>query len=323
MPKQKNLLRIGPIVVLVAVLPCCVDAMRRPLRTLAETTKGDGTKYTSADEGQLFSGRVRNIRQGQGRGDTGEIWLTEVPDETSYVYGPEGEQLVTRNVNLVVEASVTFDSIEGEYEYGYTLYNPRSSPRGAQDFEIAFDPGLPFSSFQAPQARPYHWSAWARRKDTNPESWRRDGRPTRWSGEMSVAESLDGFSFRSLVLPGVCHCWSRVIIFDVESFFLGGNTVGPVAPPDTFDVGKFLERLKNIIDMSLTEGWIESEKVAQDLREKLELAQKAVNNEDLAELKSTLEQMLREIEGQRNRSLLSESFGLLKYNIQYWLNQLE
>ena len=105
--------------------------------------------------------------------------------------------------------------------------------------------------------------------------------------------------------------------------FLGGKTLGPVAPPDTFSPQKFLERLSSITDESLKEGWIEDKKVAQELKKRLESARQAAETEDQNRLESTLRGLLKKVEEERDRSLLSEAYALLKYNVQYWLDQLK
>jgi len=260
------------------------------------------------------------------RGFTGyeeEVWLVETEDGTLYIDVPEGRRMITLGVNVIVQAEVTFDLTKGDYRYHYALHNLKTSPREASDFEVVFDPSLPFSDFTAPQTKPNPWDAWGREKEINPESWERAGRPLRWWGTLSMGESLGGFSFRSPVLPGIVHCWSRVVIPHSGGVFLEGRTLGPIAPPEEFESQKFLERLSSIIDESLAEGWIEDKKVAQDLKKRLESARQAIESRDKKRLESTLKDLLKKVEQEKDRSLLSEAYALLKYNVQYWLDQLK
>ncbi|TET81091.1 hypothetical protein E3J38_04530 [candidate division TA06 bacterium] len=319
MHRRKTLWCLCVFLAVFIVLPRSGFCKRRPLLNLIEAPEGEGRRYVAAQEGQFFRTSVLYIRQGQGRKDTTEIWFVEVPDETSYVHG----YMLTRNVNVIVEAAVTFDSTTKDYRYRYTLQNLEGSPREAGVFEVAFDPSLPFSDFVAPQTSRHPWQAWARWKQTNPEFWERSGRPLRWHGTLTLGESLGGFSYRSPVLPGIVHCWSNCFIPDGRSFFLRGNTPGPVASPDPFDPQKFLERLSAIIDESLKEGWIEDENVAEDLKKRLESAREAIESGNEKRLKSILSALPEKVEEEKDRSLLSEAYGLLKYNIQYWLDQLK
>jgi len=302
-------------------LPHSGFGKRRPLCTLTEAPKGEGKRYIPSEEGQMFRGTILEGKRIGLREDTTEIWLVETSDESSYVDLATGRQMVTRNVNLVVEAQVTFDSTRKDYWYEYILHSLKGSPREVRDFEVVFDPSLPFSDFTAPKTKPNPWIAWAWRRERNPEYWERAGRPLRWYGFLTFGESLAGFSFRSPILPGIVHCWSMVIIPHARLVFLGGNTLGPVAPPDTFDPQKFLGRLSSMIDESLKEGWIEDGNVVQDLEKGLESARGAVKSGDEKQLESTLRDLLEKVEKEKGRSLLSEAYALLKYNVQYWLDQ--
>ena len=320
MKQQKRLWSVCIFLVMCFVLPHSGFGKRRPLRTLIEAAKGQGTRYVAAEEGHMFRVFVHYLRQGQGREDTADIWLVEVPDDTSYAQG----YMLTRNVNVIAQAEVTLDSTRKDYLYKYTLHNLKGSFQGAHDFEVAFDASLPFSDFTAPQTKPNRWSAWGQWKEKNPESWKRMGRPLRWWGELRPDRPLPGFSFRSPILPGIVHCWSRVVIkHGSDLVFLQAQTTGPVAPPDPFDSGKFVERLGTIFDESLSEGWVEDESVAEDLKKKLESAREAVESGDKKRLESILRALLKKVEEEKDRSLLSEAYALLKYNVQYWLERLE
>ena len=320
MKKQKKLWCLCVFLAVFIVLPYSGFAKRRPLRTLIEAAKGQGTRYVAAEEGQMFQVTVLYLRRGQGREDTADIWLVEVTDDTSYAQG----YMLTRNVNVIAQAEVTLDSTRKDYLYQYTLHKLKGSFRGARGFEVAFDPGLPFSDFTAPQTKPNPWSAWGQWKEKNPESWERMGRPLRWWGRLRPDRPLPGFSFRSPILPGIVHCWSGVVILHSNDLvLLQGQTTGPVAPPDPFDPQEFLERLSSIIDESFWEGWIEDKRLAEDLKKRLESAREAIESGNEKRLKSILRALLTKVEEEKDRSLLSEAYALLKYNIQYWLDQLK
>ena len=320
MHRRKTLWCLCVFLAVFIVLPHSGFAKRRPLRTLIEAAKGQGTRYVAAEEGQMFQVTVLYLRRGQGREDTADIWLVEVTDDTSYAQG----YMLTRNVNVIAQAEVILDSTRKDYLYKYTLRNLKGSFQGAHNFEVAFDPGLPFSDFTAPQTKSNRWSAWGQWKENNPESWERMGRPLRWWGELRPDRPLPGFSFRSPILPGIVHCWSGVVILHSNDLvLLQGQTTGPVAPPDPFDPQEFLERLGTIINASLSEGWNEDESVAQDLKKRLESARDAYGSGDNKRLESILRALLKKVEEEKDRSLLSEAYGLLKYNVQYWLDQLK
>ena len=313
MKKKEKLWWLCLFLAVFIALPHSVSGKRKPLLGLIEAPKGEGKRYVTAEEGQMFRGSG---------GYEDEVWLTEAEDKTLYIEVPEGRRMITLGVNVIVQAEVTFDLTKGDYRYHYALHNLKTSPGEASDFEVVFDPSLPFSDFTAPQTKPNPWDAWGRWKEEYPEFWERSERPLRWSGTLSMGESLGGFSFRSPVLPGIVHCWSSVMIPHSGGVFLGGKTLGPVASPDPFDSQKFLERLSSIIDESLKEGWIEDGNVAQNLKKRLESARGTVESGDKKRLESALRDLLKKVE-EKDGSLLSEAYALLKYNVQYWLDQLK
>jgi hypothetical protein len=311
-----------PIALLI-LLPDPGFGKRRPLVALFEApTKGEGKRYVPSHEGQMVRGTVlEGWRIGQ-RKDTTEIWLVERKDDTVSAEGPQGRFVFNINVNVVVQAEVTFDSTRGDYLYCYTLHSLKTSPTEADNFEVVFDPDLPFSDFAAPQTKPNRWAAWAQEKESNPEEWKQSGQPLRWYGGISPGESVGGFSFRSPVLPGVVHCWSDVVTPDLGwgGYFLGGSTLGPVGPSKEFHPEQFSKKIASIIDESVSEGWIEDESFAVDLKKTLGTSIESGNEN---RIESTLLELLKKVEEEKDHSLLSEAYALLKYNMQYMLEQLE
>lgn len=319
MKKQKRLWCLCVFLALSIVLPYSGFGERRPLLNLIEAADGEGKRYLIAEEGRILRGVVLEGKRIGLREDTTDIWLAEIPDETLHVELKEGIWKMTLSVNVIVEAEVTFDSEKGDYRYHYTLHNSKTSPREATDFEVVFDRDLSVYDF----ANVWRSEGWV--KEHNRKSWELTGRPALgfWRGILRRDESVEGFSYRSRVLPGIVDCWSLVVTPHSGGFFLKGRTLGPVVPSTKFNPDQFLEQLTFMINESLKEGWIEAESLAEDLKKGLESARQAYWSGDNKRLESILRALVKKVEEEKDGSLLSEAYALLKYNVQYWLDQLK
>lgn len=269
--------------------------------------------------------------------DVGPNRVEVIYDSTEgglYRFFVDGEEagiyrMDTTKVEVVVEARVDFDSKKGDYKYYYTFHNRRDPLQKLADFCVHAD--LNRVSID---------------EVSEPPDWRhgrfgRDRPSTTWMWEkprpLSRGESLEGFFFTSPVLPSIVECsagserenpfrytkcaYDEAGLYPMNVYH-SGNTVGPVAPPEEFDPQEFLEHLTWMIDENLREGWIEAEGVAKEFQKRLQLAREAIQDEDSKRLESILKAFLEVVEKEKERSLLSEAYALLKFNLQYWLDQL-
>ena len=245
-------------------------------------------------------------------------------------------------MEIIAAARGDFDMKNGNFRYDYALHGKKRNLQKLSVFLPWVDQReVPVSEIGEPPKWAHDWNDDFAQSTPKKSYWRFWRLPyAEWKkGEIPLSESVEGFSICSPGLPAILkyeiffrkknpvvyftkgyHTYSSV---QEGTRILTGKTIGPAAPPDPFDSQKFLERLSSIIDESLKEGWIEDKKVAQNLKKGLESARDAYGSGDKKRLESRLRDLLKKVEEEKDRSLLSEAYALLKYNVQYWLGQLE
>ncbi|MFQ5906276.1 MAG: hypothetical protein ACE5JA_06855 [bacterium] len=245
-------------------------------------------------------------------------------------------------MEIVVAARSHFDMKNGDFKYDYVLHGKKRNLQDLGGFVPQVDQRkVPVLDVAEPSKWMHDWNDDFAKSTPKRSYWRFWSRPyAEWKkGEIPPSESIEGFSIRSPGLPAILECqilvWRKnpVTYLTMKHHthssvqegcrILTGKTIGPVAPPEEFDPGQFVGELALMIDQSLTEGWVEDKNVAQDLRNRLGSARQAAETEDQRRLKSTLVELLSKVEKEKDRSLLSEAYALIKYNVQYWLDQLK
>jgi len=96
-----------------------------------------------------------------------------------------------------------------------------------------------------------------------------------------------------------------------------GFTVGPEIPAQPFRPGPFLEKTAGYISVSLENGWIESTQVAQQFKTSLAQLQDAIEKGDKPRAAKMLADLLSRVEREKDKTLLSEAYALLRFNLEY------
>lgn len=152
-------------------------------------------------------------------------------------------------------------------------------------------------------------------------------------------ESDRGFAYHSEGLPGIVRCFARqragmkgvgeeppeelMAALDPFSWVMpNGVTVGPVAPLERIEPSEFLKNIDAMIDVSVQQGWILSPSLAQELRSAVKGAVTSLEQEN-GSGQATLRDVLKRVEGERDKALLSEAYALLRYNLEFLLSRLE
>ena len=97
---------------------------------------------------------------------------------------------------------------------------------------------------------------------------------------------------------------------------------GPVAAPQPFQPATFARNILEMLDVSVQQGWIESPLVARDLRSLLTDIAKALDRGDITQASKLLQSLLKRVEEEKERALLSEAYALLKFNCEFLQGQL-
>lgn len=156
---------------------------------------------------------------------------------------------------------------------------------------------------------------------------------------LTPGENAAGFSFVSAGLPAVMKCYIRhhaymkgvgeelpeelhAAIDRVAWKIPSGVTVGPATPPEPFHPAVFVRRILEMVDVSAKQGWIESPKVKLEFQAMLAQAEEALVRKENARASVLLRRLLGRVEAEKGKTLLSEAYALLKFNVQYLESQL-
>lgn len=243
-------------------------------------------------------------------------------------------------LHAVVTARVERDATANGFRYVYAVRNLPNSQRELQVLYITIRADV--SNAESPDAtwgRSVPFTEYLRKVLEVPGGWRwaqtGGGRTGLRSGE-----SAYGFAFQSSGLPAPTKCFVDIqkgmkgvgeeppeelmAALDPVSWLVPrGLTVGPVAPPDKLEPGKFLTDIQGMVDTALEQGWILSPSLAKELKESLRQAASLMNGADSKAQRTALEEILKGVEEEKDKRLLSEAYAILKYNIEFILSRLE
>jgi hypothetical protein len=254
------------------------------------------------------------------------VYYTQLDDSTTYfVYEP-----ATR-VSIVVQGEVSFDTINNNYTYKYTLNSLSSSVQNFKIFDL-YDIASSVSNIVAPSGWYYLFSEgdtdimWA---DTS--TW------------LIPGTSTTGLQFKSAYLPSIVSCWSKGVVPDIvfpdeaemepdivpglEGDSVRGKTIGPkellqpLGSPEASTT--FINIMINYTNESYTQGWIESTTVRNSYINLLLDCRTAIENNYNRNATDDLQQLIDNAESDySNQIILSEAYALLKYNAQYLKDSL-
>jgi hypothetical protein len=277
--------------------------------------------------------------------------VTYDPETGNYIIeyeGYEGDNEVL--VHRIFEPSTKIDPFVSAntikiidsnfYKYQYTIINSASSIQRLQDFDLEI-----YSSVT---------------EITNPdEFWKTSFYSFvpvfGWynsKGEAGLAHPLNGiapdssetgFSFLSTGLPTITHAYfagNRTIPMafpdeppDEISELLKPlrkfpnntiikKTIGPKDPPYPLIISSFLDTLLNYVNQSYMLEWITEETIKNKYTNFFTTAKDQIIQGDSSVTRSTLENVLREVDIDSTNYLTSEAYALLRYNTEYLINQI-
>jgi len=158
--------------------------------------------------------------------------------------------------------------------------------------------------------------------------------------EIVSGTSTEGFLYATPTLPGITNYYAEgwAPIPEISCEFddpipgyddltpygpgVTGKTIGPVEPPVIFNPSSFLSYIINLKKEAFNLGWITNKGIEQSLNTKLENAKRKLDAGDTKTAKNILNAFLNEVEAQKDKHLTSEAYGLLKYNVQYFIERL-
>jgi hypothetical protein len=242
-------------------------------------------------------------------------------------------------LDAVISATVEYAAEQSAYQYSYLLSNLPTSQRKLQSFYL--ETQAPVERVEAPDES---WGYSTALTDYLQEQFEVKAGWT-WSQTrqgrvgLSPGESVAGFSFVSSGLPAVMKCYVRHHAYmkgtgeEVPEELMSaldplawkipqGVTVGPALPPEPFQPAAFARRIRNMVDISAQQGWIESPGLKREFDHMLAQVEDALAKQEKARTSSLLRSLLTRVEAENGKTLLSEAYALLRFNLEYLARQL-
>ncbi len=246
------------------------------------------------------------------------------------------QTIVYQPPNLVegtIAAAVSYDHQKGVYLYSYSVSNSKRARQRLQSLYI--ENRAPVENASSPDASWYSspFTNYLRKQLRVALGWT-------WSqtkeGRLGIepGEASSGFSYESADPPAPVVCYVRgyteplranedlpeelhAAIDGVAWRIPKGLTMGPRKVAQPLDVGRFIQEISEMIDISVRQGWMESPALAKRLKLSVLALGPAFRSSQRAKSLQMLEVLLKDIESEKGRALLSEAYGLLKYNLEF------
>ncbi len=101
-----------------------------------------------------------------------------------------------------------------------------------------------------------------------------------------------------------------------------GNTIGPVDPPNPFAPLNFLDSLTSFTTRSRQLDWIKQQPISDKYTGYFSTAKTALQKNQISLTRTTLTQVLHDVDVDSSSTLTSEAYALIKYNTEYLLAHL-
>jgi hypothetical protein len=241
-------------------------------------------------------------------------------------------------LHAVITAQVERDPAGRGFRYVYALRNLPNSQRELQTLMITTsaevsNAGSPDSSWYS---RPF--TDYFKRTLAVPGGWTWSQTEGQITG-LAPSETAYGFAFHSTGLPAPMRSYVNrrpgmkgvgedppeelmAALDSVTWLIPKGVTVSPVAPPEKLDPAKFLKDIEGMLETASQQGWILSPPLAKELQDSLARGVTVLQGPDSNAKRTALEAILKRVEEEKDKRLLSEAYAILKYNLEYLIPRL-
>jgi hypothetical protein len=279
--------------------------------------------------------------------------VTYDPTTGNYIIeyeGYEGENQEPTLVNLIYEPTnkitplvyfrAVFNSESNYFSYQYTIENTSSSLQRLQDFDIEI-----FASIFEITRPDEFWKTgyysfapvfgWFNSKGAGGLSDPLNG--------IAPDSSETGFSFNSTGYPTISNAYLRgkpeiylsfpdeppgeieALLKPLEKFPNDRviiKTISPKDPPFPLIISSFLDTLLNYVSQSYMLEWITEETIKNKYTHFFTTAKDQITQGDSSAARSTLENVLQQVDIDSTNNLTSEAYALLRYNTEHLINQI-
>jgi hypothetical protein len=248
--------------------------------------------------------------------------------ETRQVPGNE----FTRANLLTVDVKCRVSKLQDSVSFQYFWSNEKSSKQHMASFALA---GVK-KSFEA--INPPHWIFYGWWKDYPIAAWEVEGLRA-FNKCIPPDESQSGITIHANALPAIVKFYIQgcrqypdfgrdrsgfKTAFETDFFndSFVGLTVGPIDPPSQFMGLLFLDTMSSYASESRALGWIKDETTANKYLGYFNSAKSSLQENNIAAVRTTLGQVLNDVNVDSTSNLTSEAYALIRYNTEYLLSQL-
>ncbi len=230
------------------------------------------------------------------------------------------------NFTPVVSASV--EKINDKFIYSYKVENSSNSAQSINEFDVyGYDVlyNVIENYYSNVKTIAKNWYGDDRK---NSVTW--DGYPIR------PGKSLSGFSYSAKGSPTIGEAYLRGYNYslypgdyenntEVDDYLRNSVIVKTIAaklPATPFNPQKFLDSLINYNNQSQQLNWIKNTPILNKYDSLFTSAKTQLQQNNIAGVKTTLNQVLQDVDVDSTSNLTSEAYALIKYNTEYLLNNL-
>ncbi|MGA3287590.1 MAG: hypothetical protein ABSD46_09200 [Bacteroidota bacterium] len=257
-----------------------------------------------------------------------------------FVIALSAQTFETRN-KIDLKVGFSLKVINQAYNYNYSLTNGPIAQESVCVFDIRLLTNVPISNLDAP----LNWRKVLFTKTPQLIRWHAhvDDETGRYGKNLlGPGVSRSGFSFNSSnSLPGILiyysEGWAPAPVFeegeatdsipgytDLTPYGPGvvGKTVGPLTVPNPFVPLNFLDTLANYTTQSHALEWIKDDATANKYLGYYTSAKTSLQQNNIALARTTLQQVLQDVNVDSTANLTSEAYALIRYNTEYLLTQI-
>jgi len=157
-----------------------------------------------------------------------------------------------------------------------------------------------------------------------------------YSGLIKPGEIKSGYWYKGVGLPTIVYAYLRGLIpleltreisdeaklDEIQKNSVKRKTIGLKSIPLLFDTLGFLDTLKIYVDTSYSLGWVKESLTANRYDSLFTSAKTQLQQNNITGVKSTLKQVLQDVDIDSTLNLTSEAYALIKYNTEYLLDHL-
>ncbi len=230
------------------------------------------------------------------------------------------------NFTPIVSAAV--EKMDNKFIYSYKVENSNSSAQSIDEFDVY---GLDVNQ----KVFENYYSD----VKTLAKNWYGDDRKNSvtWEGyPLRPGKSLIGFSYSAKGLPTMGEAYLRAYNYssypgdyesnsEVDDYLRNSVIVKIIAaklPPSPFVPKEYLDSVQNYNNQAYALGWIKNILTCNKYDSLFTTAKTQLQQNNITGVKSTLNQVLQDVDIDSTSNLTSEAYALIKYNTEYLLDHL-